>query len=100
MDAVVQSPEGAAQHAADGGAGRAEEDRAHDDADHGPAGGTLRGPPVLGLVDLDPASLRAVGDRGVDDLDAGIALVDALDLLEEPPGSHRIVDQEGRHHLF
>ena len=44
--------------------------------------------------------LRAIGDRRVDDPDAGIALIDALDFLEEPPCPHRVIDEEGRQDLF
>ena len=45
------------------------DDRADDDADRARPDAALQRAAVLGLVDLDPAALRPVDDRRVDDLD-------------------------------
>ncbi len=100
VEAVVQPGQDAARGTADHRARGPQEDRAHDDADRAAAHATLHGSAVLGLVDLDPAALGAVRDRGIDDADVVVQLVDLLDGLEEPPGGLTALEHEHRQDLL
>ena len=96
VEAMVQTGQDATRGTAHHGARGPCEDRPHHDPDPGAAATAV----TRGLLDLDASPLGAVRERGVDDPDVVVHVVDLLDRLQEPPRGDIVVEDEHRQDLL
>ena len=90
----IQARQGRADSATDGGAWRTEHHCAGDHSDRPAPYSALASTDVVRLLDRHPSPLVVIGDRGVDDLDVLVALVDLLDRFQQSSGRIPVVDEK------